>query len=94
MFSIDYKAHWLIGGTRPHSSVCLSVCLSVSGQHTDDVVIITRLPISAGTFLFSKIMNCIDDGSWNTGSHQLSSSFEFLWTEEPSGLLIRAFAVV
>lgn len=73
MFSIDLKAPQLIG--EGHCNTQLRGRCVCFGQqtHSDDVVIITRLPIAPGIFLFSKIMNCIDDGSWNAASHRLSS---------------------
>jgi len=66
MFSIDSKASWLIGGGHHHTHrcragvcvVCVRGCrwtLWRCGKK------ITPLSIAPGTFVFSKIMNRIDD---------------------------------
>lgn len=74
--------------------MCLCVCVCQQ-THCDDVVkIITLLTIAPGTFLFSKIMNRIDDGSWNAFLHWFSSSLQFLRREELSGLSIYALAML
>lgn len=49
---------------------------------------ITPLTIAPGAFLFSKIMNCIDNLSWNTSSLQLFSSSHMWWRWSWVGLSI------
>lgn len=102
MFSIDSKAAWLIGERRYHTQLqgmCVScerksvcVCLGCRGLSVDTVwqwaKKITLLTIAPGAFLFSKIMNCIDNLSWNTSSLQLFSSSHMWWRWSWVGLSI------
>lgn len=101
MFSIDSKAAWLIGERRYHTQLqgmCVScerksVCIwGARGLPVDTVwpcaKKITLLTIAPGAFLFSKIMNCIDNLSWNTSSLQLFSSSHMWWRWSWVGLSI------